>query len=507
MSEISVTVNGSTTINPTVGNGDVVNVTISPTGERGPTGATGASGPANSLTIGTVTSGSAAATITGTAPSQTLNLVLPQGDAGVAVELQANGTHIQWRYVGGSSWTNLVALSAITGPTGSTGANGTAVELQATSTHLQWRYVGGSSWTNVYDLSQLVGPQGPQGATGPQGPAGSVNLADETPQPLGTASAGSATTAARADHVHAVPTIAYSSLTGVPSTFAPSSHTQAISTITGLQAALDGLQPAGTYATLVGGTVPSSQLPSYVDDVREAANLAAFPATGDAGVIYVAIDTKKIYRWSGSAYVEISASPGSTDSVTEGSTNLYFTNARAIAAIPTASASVAGVVKVGDGLSITSGVLAATGTSFTGTVDGGEWGTASVVALTFTSNTVTVDISDTRAWPAEEAEMFFQRLVSGVWTNWTFIDTTGSPRTDVSIWAALDPASIGWLTQTYPLAMFDTAYVTTDPGSLFREPSAGVAGFERRSPGDTVRFKLVVGASTYYSASFTNVAS
>lgn len=78
-----------------------------------------------------------------------------------------------------------------------------------------------------------------------------------------------------------------------------------------------------------GGKVAAAQLPSYVDDVIEAANLAAFPGTGETGKIYVANDTNKPYRWSGSAYVEISPSPGSTDAVTEGSTNLYFTDARA----------------------------------------------------------------------------------------------------------------------------------------------------------------------------------
>jgi hypothetical protein len=72
-------------------------------------------------------------------------------------------------------------------------------------------------------------------------------------------------------------------------------------------------------------------LPSFVDDVLEFANLAAFPGTGATGKIYVALDTNKTYRWSGSVYVEISASPGSTDAVTEGSTNLYFTVARVLA--------------------------------------------------------------------------------------------------------------------------------------------------------------------------------
>jgi hypothetical protein len=90
---------------------------------------------------------------------------------------------------------------------------------------------------------------------------------------------------------------------------------------------------ANGYASLDGsGKVPSAQLPSYVDDVLEYANLAAFPATGSSGIIYVTQDTNKTYRWTGSAYVEISPSPGTTDSLTEGSTNLYYTNTRARAA-------------------------------------------------------------------------------------------------------------------------------------------------------------------------------
>lgn len=56
------------------------------------------------------------------------------------------------------------------------------------------------------------------------------------------------------------------------------------------------------------GKVPSSQLPSYVDDVLEYTNKASFPATGEAGKIYVDKTTNKTYRWSGTAYVEISSS-------------------------------------------------------------------------------------------------------------------------------------------------------------------------------------------------------
>ena len=112
-------------------------------------------------------------------------------------------------------------------------------------------------------------------------------------------------------------------------------------TFNGKQAAL-GFTPENTankgaasgYAPLdATSKISATYLPSYVDDVLEYANLAALPATGETAKIYVTLDTNKTYRWSGSAYVEISASPGSTDAVTEGSTNLYFTNTRARAAI------------------------------------------------------------------------------------------------------------------------------------------------------------------------------
>lgn len=64
-----------------------------------------------------------------------------------------------------------------------------------------------------------------------------------------------------------------------------------------------------TKADLVDGKVPASQLPSYVDDVLEFADLASFPVTGETGIIYVALDTNYTYRWSGSAYIQISTNP------------------------------------------------------------------------------------------------------------------------------------------------------------------------------------------------------
>lgn len=76
-----------------------------------------------------------------------------------------------------------------------------------------------------------------------------------------------------------------------------------------------GAIPATDKGTLNGvatldanGLIPSSQLPSYVDDVLEYASVSAFPLTGEAGKIYVALDTNRTYRWGGSEYAEISAS-------------------------------------------------------------------------------------------------------------------------------------------------------------------------------------------------------
>ena len=64
------------------------------------------------------------------------------------------------------------------------------------------------------------------------------------------------------------------------------------------------------------GKVPSSQLPSYVDDVIEGTyvsetsfkNTSETVLTGETGKIYVDTTTNKTYRWSGTKYVEISSS-------------------------------------------------------------------------------------------------------------------------------------------------------------------------------------------------------
>ena len=81
------------------------------------------------------------------------------------------------------------------------------------------------------------------------------------------------------------------------------------------------------------GTISASVLPSYVDDVLNFANLAAFPVAGETGKIYVTEDTNKVYRWSGSVYVEISSSATAGEA-------LKLTNARTISTTGDATYSV-----------------------------------------------------------------------------------------------------------------------------------------------------------------------
>lgn len=66
---------------------------------------------------------------------------------------------------------------------------------------------------------------------------------------------------------------------------------------------------AGGVATLDNvGKVPAAQLPSFVDDILEYDSLSDFPEEGESGKIYVATDTNRQYRWSGTQYIEISKS-------------------------------------------------------------------------------------------------------------------------------------------------------------------------------------------------------
>ncbi|MGN8113304.1 hypothetical protein [Labrys sp. 22185] len=90
-------------------------------------GPQGNAGPANTLAIGTVSTGPAAATITGASPNQTLNLTIPKGDTGPANTL-AIGTVASGASAGatitGTAPNQTLNLTLPKGDTGSTGPAG-----------------------------------------------------------------------------------------------------------------------------------------------------------------------------------------------------------------------------------------------------------------------------------------------------------------------------------------------------------------------------------------------
>ena len=80
-------------------------------------------------------------------------------------------------------------------------------------------------------------------------------------------------------------------------------------------------------ADLVAGKVPTSQLPSYVDDVIEGYYYTSIfyedsghtiTITGETSKIYIDLPTNLTYRWSGSVYIEISSTTllGTTNRIT-----------------------------------------------------------------------------------------------------------------------------------------------------------------------------------------------
>jgi hypothetical protein len=79
---------------------------------------------------------------------------------------------------------------------------------------------------------------------------------------------------------------------------------------------------ANGYAPLASDAkIDAAYLPAYVDEVLEYANLAAFPVTGASDKIYIALDTNKVYRWSGSVYIEVAANSGVWGAITGTITN------------------------------------------------------------------------------------------------------------------------------------------------------------------------------------------
>lgn len=203
--------------------------------------APGPPGPPNALRIGTVSGGDdAAATITGTAPSQALNLVLPRGEG---PETHWDGTRL---VVNGETGPDLKGVpgddSTVPGPPGTT-AYEYAVQAGFEGTEAEFAEAvlpETITWQNVDDKPTEYPPLAHQHAW-----ADVIGKPTTFPPTTGT----TATTAAPGDHTHA-----WGAITGKPSTFAPATHTHDDRYYTRTQA--DAAAPWVTVVTLTtnGGT-------------------------------------------------------------------------------------------------------------------------------------------------------------------------------------------------------------------------------------------------------------
>lgn len=91
------------------------------------------------------------------------------GVDGKEVEIQKSSTNIQWRYVGESTWKDIVPLSELKG---ADGLGGKEIELTKTSTEIQWRYKGqeeGVGWKTLVLLTDIKGLDGTNGTNGVDG--------------------------------------------------------------------------------------------------------------------------------------------------------------------------------------------------------------------------------------------------------------------------------------------------------------------------------------------------
>jgi len=94
------------------------------------------------------------------------------GEDGREVELQTSATHVQWRYVGDSTWQNLIPLSDLEGPEGPTGPQGQQGVQGDTGPMGPTGPEGPTGPQGQQGVQGDPGPEGPEGPLGPEGPQG-----------------------------------------------------------------------------------------------------------------------------------------------------------------------------------------------------------------------------------------------------------------------------------------------------------------------------------------------
>ena len=70
------------------------------------------------------------------------------------VEFRVSENYIQWTN-DGINWENIISVNDLKGQQGIQGIPGKQVEFQATETHIQWKYVGETTWKNLVSFEAL----------------------------------------------------------------------------------------------------------------------------------------------------------------------------------------------------------------------------------------------------------------------------------------------------------------------------------------------------------------
>jgi hypothetical protein len=176
MSQVTLEITETTTTLEVNQTSTDVNVTETYTtlslGNAGPQGIQGVVGPANTLTVGSVEAAeddTAEVTITGTAPAQTINFVMPrglQGIQGIQGTTGATGAKGDTGDTGPQGIQGETGAQGPTGPTGATGATG------PTGPQGEKGDKGDKGDTGSTGATGATGATGPQGATGPKGDTG-----------------------------------------------------------------------------------------------------------------------------------------------------------------------------------------------------------------------------------------------------------------------------------------------------------------------------------------------
>ena len=305
---------------------------------------------------------------------------LEDGNDGYTPEFKLEGTVFKWRFPNESQWTTLFDITLFKGEKGNDGVwiseithtkrgktttitiqktdgsshpfniedgkkahDGKNPEFQLWSTHLQWRLQGESEWKNLIPKDQIRGATITNIAktAGDSSPwttdTYTISLSDGqsfnffvyhgrdgrgSGDMLKSANLSDLTNKATARNNLDV----YSKAEVTTELSKKSNTAHNHDSAYYKKAEMD--EKLGKKADLINGLIPSSQLPSYVDDVLEYTTRAQFPTTWEKGKIYIDISTDKIWRLSGSTYIEIKANPWSSDAVAEGTINKYFTDTR-----------------------------------------------------------------------------------------------------------------------------------------------------------------------------------